>query len=221
MVIENLNGENMALLENLNWRHAAKAYDPSKKVSEENINKILEAARLAPSSSGLQQYRIILVANQVVKDKLAAGALNPECMREASHILVFAAWDKYTEERIDAIYDRTTDERNLPRGRFSSYTDMLKQFYGTLNDEQHFQHAARQAYIGLGLALAQAAELQIDSTPAEGFNNEVVDEVLNLAEKGLKSVVLMYVGYRDAERDWLATMKKVRNSREEFVIEYL
>ncbi|WP_270090557.1 NAD(P)H-dependent oxidoreductase [Sphingobacterium sp. SYP-B4668] len=208
----------MALIENLQWRHATKAYDPTKKVSQENIGKIVEAARLAPTSSGLQPFRVIVVESQEVREKLIPGALNPECMRDCSHLLVFAAWDKYTPERIDTIYGRTTEERGLPEGRFNSYTDMIKQLYASQTEDQHFTHTAKQSYIGLGLALAQAAELRIDSTPAEGFNNQIVDEILNLAKLGLKSVSLMYVGYRDAERDWLAPMKKVRNPIEDFAI---
>ncbi|MGA6118328.1 NAD(P)H-dependent oxidoreductase [Sphingobacterium anhuiense] len=208
----------MALIEDLQWRHATKAYDPTKKVSKEDIEKIVEAARLAPTSSGLQPFRIIVVESQAVRERLIAGALNPECMRDCSHLLVFAAWDKYTEERIDTIYNRTTEERELPEGRFNSYTDMIKKLYASQTEEQHFVHTAKQSYIGLGLALAQAAELRVDTTPAEGFNNQIVDEVLDLASLGLKSVSLMYVGYRDAEKDWLAPMKKVRNPMEEFAI---
>ncbi|WDF69988.1 NAD(P)H-dependent oxidoreductase [Sphingobacterium oryzagri] len=210
----------MALLEDLNWRHATKAYDINKKVSDEDIARIVEAARLAPSSSGLQPFRVAVISDQAVKEKLAKGAFNPECMRECSHVLVFAAWDEYTEERIDTIYDKTTDERDLPRGRFSSYTDMIKQLYAGQTAEEHFTHAAKQAYIAFGLALAQAAELRIDSTPAEGFDQAVVDDVLALREHGLRSVLVLYVGYRDAERDWLAPMKKVRNDTEDFVLLY-
>ena len=208
----------MSLLENLNWRHATKAYDPSKKISEEDLIKIIEAARLAPTSSGLQQFRVIAVENKEVRGKLIAGSLNPECMIECSCVLVFAAWDEYTPERIDAIYDRTTEERDLPQGRFSSYTDKIKEMYVKQPKEQHFIHAAKQSYMGLGMALAQAAELKIDSTPAEGFDNKLVDEVLELDKLGLKSVTLLYLGYSDKERDWLATMKKVRNPIEEFAI---
>ena len=209
----------MALIDNLNWRHAVKAFDPSKKVSEENVEKIIEAARLAPTSSGLQQFREIKVTNQEIKEKLVKGALNPDCMRECSHVLVFAAWDTYTAERIDKVYDFTTDERGLPRGRFSSYTDKLKEIYLNLPDEVNFAHTARQSYIGLALAMAQAAELKVDSCPAEGFDNKHLDEVLELNKYGLKSVSLLYVGVADDERDWMKPMKKVRIPRDEFVIE--
>ncbi|MDR6370764.1 nitroreductase [Chryseobacterium bernardetii] len=208
----------MSLIENLNWRHAVKAYDPTKKVSQEDLNTILESARLAPTSSGLQPFRIIVVENQELKDKMVAGALNPEVMRDSSHVLVFAAWDSYSNEKIDKVYDYHTDVRDLPRGRFGSYTDKIKEMYGAQTAEEHFAHTARQTYIALGIALAQAAELKIDSTPAEGFSNEVVDEVLGLKELGLKSVSLLYLGYRDEANDWLSSMKKVRIPMDEFII---
>ena len=209
----------MSLIENLKWRHAVKAYDSTKKVSEEHVDKIVEAARLAPTSSGLQPFKLLIIRDQGIKEQLAKGALNPECMRNCSHVLVFAAWDQYTAERIDTVYDFTTDERGLPRGRFASYTDQLKQIYLNQPSEVNFAHTARQTYIALGLALAQAAELRVDSTPAEGFSNEVVDRVLGLEKLGLKSVSLMYIGYADEANDWIAPMKKVRVPKSEFVIE--
>lgn len=206
----------MSLIEDLHWRHAVKAYDSTKKLSQEDLMKIVEAARLAPTSSGLQQFRLIVVGDQDLKEKMVAGALNPDCMRECSHVIVFAAWDEYTPERIDAIYDLTTDERGLVRGRFKRYTDMLKEKFGEMDKEEQYQHAANQAYIALGMALAQAAELRIDSTPIGGFDPKLVDELLDLPSKGLRSVCLLYLGYADPERDWMGQMKKVRNSMEEF-----
>ncbi len=208
----------MALLEDLNWRHAVKAYDPTKKVSKDNLNMILEAARLAPTSSGLQPFRIVVVENQELKNKMVKGALNPEVMKDCSHVLVFAAWDQYSDEKIDKVYDHHTEVRDLPQGRFDSYTTMLKKLYGEQAPEEHFAHTARQSYISLALAMAQAAELRIDCTPAEGFSSDVVDEILDLRKQGLRSVTLLYVGYRDADSDWMSTMKKVRIPMEEFVI---
>ena len=210
----------MPLLEDLQWRHAVKAYDATQKVSEENISKIIEAARLAPTSSGLQPFKLLVVTNQDLKLELMNGALNPECMRDCSHLLVFAAWDQYTTERIDTVYDFTSDERGLPRGRFNSYTDMLKSHYGKQSAQEHFEHSARQTYIALALAMAQAAELRVDTTPAEGFDNAFVDKTLGLEAKGLKSVSLLYVGVADREKDWLSTMKKVRVSKEDFVVNF-
>jgi len=174
---------------------------------------------MAPTSSGLQQFRVIVVSNQELKDKMVPIANGQQIVADASHVLIFAAWDKYTAERIDTMFDRTTEERGLPQGRFSSYTDMLKNVYLNQTPEQNFAHTSRQSYIGLGIAMAQAAELKIDSTPMEGFNNAQLDELLGLEAKGLKSVTMLPIGYRDAEGDWLASMNKVRNPKEEFVIE--
>lgn len=210
----------MALLEDLQWRYATKKYDPTKKVAQEDVDKILEAARLAPTSSGMQQFRVIVITDQELKNKIVPIAMEQQIVADCSHLLVFAAWDRYTEERIDKIYNYTTDERGLPRGRFKSYTDKLRALYLTQTAEENFIHTARQAYIGLGLAIAQAAELKVDSTPMEGFIGEELDELLGLKSKGLKSVLLLPIGYRDAENDWLVNMKKVRNPKDNFIINY-
>lgn len=209
----------MALLDDLKWRYATKKYDATRKIAQADIDKIVEAARLAPTSSGLQQFRVFVISNQELKNKIVPIANGQQIVAEASHLLVFAAWDKYTAERIDNIYDFTTEERGLPKGRFTAYTDRLKNLYLNQSAEQNFVHTARQAYIGFGLAIAAAAELKIDSTPMEGFNSTELDELLNLKEKGLKSVLLLPLGYRDTENDWLVSMKKVRNPKEEFVTE--
>jgi nitroreductase len=208
------------LIENLKWRYATKKYDSTKKVAQDDVDKIIEAARLAPTSSGLQQFRVIVITNQELKNKIVPIAWDQQIVADCSHLLVFAAWDKYTDERIDSIYNFTTDERGLPRGRFNTYTDRLKAMYLPQPAETNFIHTARQAYIGLGLALAQAAELKVDSTPMEGFINDALDDLLDLKTKGLKSVVMLPIGYRDTENDWLVGMKKVRNLKEDFVIEY-
>ena len=210
----------MALLDDLKWRYATKKYDPAKKVAQADVDKIIEAARLAPTSSGLQQFRVIEITNQELKDKIVPIARDQKIVADCSHLLVFVAWDKYTDERIDGQFNYITDERDLPRGRMSSYTDQLKKKYLNQTDEENFVHTARQAYIGFGLAIAQAAELKVDCTPMEGFNNEKLDELLDLRSKGLRSVLLLPLGYRDAENDWLVNMKKVRKSKEEFVIKY-
>ena len=210
----------MALLEDLQWRYATKKYDPTKKVVQEDVDKILEAARLAPTSSGMQQFRVIVITDQELKNKIVPIAMEQQIVADCSHLLVFAAWDRYTEERIDKIQNYTTDERGLPRGRFKSYTDKLRALYLTQTAEENFIQTARQAYIGLGLAIAQAAELKVDSTPMEGVIGEELDELLGLKSKGLKNVLLLPFGYRDRENDWLVNMKKVRNPKDNFIINY-
>ena len=209
----------MSLLDHLKWRYATKKYDATKKVSQENVDKIVEAIRLTPTSSGLQQFRLIVITNQALKDQIVPIASGQQIVADCSHLLVFVAWDRYTEERIVSMYDYITTEREQPADRFLAYTDRLKAKYLPQEAEENFIHTARQAYIGLGLAIAQAAELKVDCTPMEGFDNDKLDELLGLPSKGLKSVLLLPLGYRDEAGDWLFKMKKVRKPVDEFVTE--
>ena len=133
--------------------------------------------------------------------------------------MVFAAWDNYTEERIDHIYSITTDAREQPQGRYNDYTDRLKSSYLPRPAEENFAHTARQSYIAFAYSIAMAAELKVDTTPMEGFDNEALDKLLNLREMGLRSVTLLPLGYRDEANDWLVNMKKARHPQSEFVIE--
>lgn len=209
----------MALLQDLQWRYATKKYDANKKVAQADVDTILEAIRMAPTSSGLQQFRVIVITNQELKAKIVPIAWGQQQVADCSHLLVFAAWDRYTAERIDSMYDFITDERQLPRGQLSAYTERLKGAYLTQTADENFAHTARQSYIGLGIAMAQAAELKVDSTPMEGFSNAELDELLNLKAQGLRSVSMLALGYRDAAGDWLVNMKKVRLAKNDFVIE--
>ena len=80
-----------------------------------------------------------------------------------------------------------------------------------------FEHAARQAYVGLGIALTAAAFEEVDATPMEGFDPAALDEILDLRARGLRSVAIMPVGYRADEGDWLVNLKKVRRPVEQFI----
>lgn len=200
----------MELLNNLKWRYATKRYNKEVKLEDEKVMQIIEAARMAPSANGLQPFEMILIKNQELKEKLVPVAMNQPQVGECSHLLVFAAWDGYTEERIDRVFNHMEAIRELPIGTMNDYKASVKASFGKLTKEQQFNHAARQAYIAFGIAIAAAAELRIDSSPMEGFFNEQMDEVLGLDKKGLKSVTILALGERDHTNDWLAPMKKVR-----------
>ncbi len=209
----------MSLIEALNWRYATKKMN-GEAVQQEKVDMILEAARLAPTSSGLQPFKIIVISNPDKKKELMPLAFNQSQIVDASHVLIFAAWDNYTHENIDEVFNRTNAERGVPTSATEEYVARLKGMLVPRTAEENFQHAARQAYIGFGMAIAQAAMLKVDTTPMEGFDNAKVDEFLGLREKGLRSVSILTIGYRDAENDWLVNLKKVRQSLTDFVIEY-
>lgn len=209
----------MELLEAFKWRYATKKYDSTKKVDKELVDKIVEATRLAPTSSGLQPFEVFVITNQELKNKIAILSHGQQIVADCSHLLVFAAWDNYTAERIDHIYALTTEGRKQPADRYKDYTDRLKSMYLNRPAEVNFAHTARQAYIAFGFAIAEAASLKVDTTPMEGFLNEELDKLLRLDEKGLKSVTLLPIGYRDEANDWLVHLKKVRHPKEKFSTE--
>ena len=205
------------LQEKLNWRYATKKMDAARVVPEDKVTRILEAANLAPTSSGLQPFEIIVVTNPDVKAKLSAAAYGQSQIVDGSHVLVFAAWDNYTTARIDAVVANLEAERGGKTDAVTGYYDNLKAQYLPRTPEVNYEHAARQAYLAFGLALTAAAFEAVDSTPMEGFDPAKVDEILGLREKGLRSVTIMPLGYRAEAGDWLNGAKKVRKPMDELV----
>ena len=207
------------LLDKMQWRYAAKKMDATKAVSQDKVNRIIEAARLAPTSSGLQPFEVIVVTNKDIRTKIQAVANNQAQITEGSHLLVFAAWDTYTADRINHHFDLTNEERGGTNEGWENYRQMLLKSYPSRDAQVNFEHAARQAYIGLGASLIAAAFEEVDSTPMEGFVPKSVDDILGLGAKGLRSVALLPLGYRAKGQDWLENLKKIRRPVSEFVTE--
>ena len=207
------------LLEQLQWRYATKKMDPAKAVPQDKVDRIIEAARLAPSSSGLQPYEVIVVSNAEVRARIQAAAHNQAQITDGSHVLVFAAWDNYTPERINHMFDLNVSMRGGTNEGWENYRKMLLTNYPARSAQENFEHAARQAYIALGASLIAAAFEKVDCTPMEGFDPAAVDAILNLSDKGLRSVAIMPLGYRLSGGDWLENLVKVRRPLSEFVTE--
>ena len=208
----------MSLINDLKWRYATKKMNGAV-VSQDKIDYIIEAARLAPTSSGLQPFEVLVLTNKILLEKITVIANGQTQVKDCSHLLVFAAWDNYTEERINKVFARNNAERNLPDSATDGYRNMLLNAYLPKSAEENFNHTAKQSYIAFTTAMLAAAEQKVDSTPMEGFDCNALDILLNLKEKGLRSVTLLPLGYRDEQNDWLVNMKKVRLPLEEFVIE--
>ncbi|WP_055445978.1 NAD(P)H-dependent oxidoreductase [Lacinutrix mariniflava] len=206
----------MELLDKLNWRYAAKAMN-GEKVAEDKVERILEAARLAPTSSGLQPFEIFVVKNQDIKEKIKPVAWNQSVITDCSHLLVFAAWDTYTPERINHMFDLTNEIRGFENEGWENYRQMLLGMYPQKDPEENFNHAAKQAYIAFTEALTAAAFEGVDATPLEGFEPDAVDKILGLREKGLRSAVMLPIGYRKEDEDWLVNLVKVRKPMSELV----
>ena len=206
----------MELLDKLKWRYATKAMN-GQSVPQQKIDNIIEAASLAPTSSGLQPFEIVVITNQEIKDQIRAVASNQSVVSDCSHLFMFAAWDTYTAERINKAFDLVNEVRGFTNEGWENYRQMLLSNYPQRDAEENFAHAARQAYIAFSMSMMAAAFEEVDCTPMEGFDPNGVDEILGLREKGLRSCVLLPVGYRNAEQDWLVNLPKVRKPKNELV----
>jgi len=206
----------MDLIERLMWRYATKAMN-GKKLPPKKVDNILEAARLAPTSSGLQPFEIMVITNPELKQEIRKIAWNQSVITDCSHLLVFAAWDTYTEKRINKMFDLANTLRGTVNEGWENYRQMLLKSYPQRAAEENFNHAAKQAYIAFSMAIAAAAFEGVDSTPIEGFDPNALDEILKLREKGLRSCVILTLGYRNADKDWLVNLIKVRKSTDDLV----
>lgn len=212
----------MTLLDTLRRRHACKAYQANTPISPEQLQSVIEAMSLAPTSSGLQPFSILHLQSPEARAAVveACGSSNKGLTTDCAEVLVLAAWDNYTAQRIDKVYERHIAERpSTLRERYIAYADMLKKNYLAAPQESNYQHCARQAYIALGLGLAAAEQAGLAATPIEGFNPETLDKLLGLQAKHLRSVLVIALGHADPERDWLAGTPKCRRPLSELVVQ--
>lgn len=197
------------LNELLHWRYATKRMT-GKKIPSEVIDEILEAVKLAPTSRGLQPFKVFVIESDELKARIQPIADNQPQVIECSHLLVFAAWSKISSKAIDDFIQYAANVRQVPIEKLEKMKNVLLRDQLPMNEEQFYQWASRQAYIALSFALISAAAHKVDAAAMEGFLPEQIDELLQLRKQGLRSTVLLGLGYRDVENDWLLKMKKVR-----------
>lgn len=207
----------MELIENLNWRYAVKRMTGAK-VPQQKVAAILEATRLSASSAGMQPYKIIVVESDELKKQLQPLAYNQPQITEASHLLIFAAFEKITAQNIDDFINLQSSVKKVTAESLAPFKEKLVSTILPRTDQENFNWAARQAYIALGTALIAAANEKIDATPMEGFDPAAFDDLLGLKALGLKSVALLVLGYRDEANDFLAKAPKVRKEMKNFVV---
>jgi len=206
----------MDLIKNLQWRYAVKKYS-DELVREDKIDQIVEAINLTASSCGIQPYRLFVITNPEVRQRLGEGSFNAQ-IHASSHLLVFAGFNEITSDYIRDYVEMMEQQRSLQDGGLKVLEDTLIGYFSIQTPEQNVIWSDKQAYIGLGTALIAAAELKVDATPMEGFDPKLFDEVLGLSEKGLHASVIMSLGYRDEANDFLASAPKVRLPINEFSI---
>ena len=208
----------MGIINKLQWRYATKAFKPDKIVSTEKMDIIKQAFNLTATSYGLQPIKLLVIQNKELQETLMPHAMNQKQIIQASHLLILCIQTTIDKDFVTNYFDRVHKIRNTPK-------DILKPFEAFLIDDfekksqQDIENwAINQVYLALGNLMTVCAMEGIDSCPMEGFIPEKFDAVLDLEKKGLKSVLLLPIGYR-AEDDMFADFKKVRKTITDSVIE--
>ena len=205
-----------AVIDSLEWRYAVKAYDKSRKVSEADLKTLEDSILLAPSSFGIQPYKVLVISDPAVRERLKPAAYNQPAITDASHVIVFAFKTTLTEQDVDQFVGRIAEVREQSRESLKGLETAVS---GTVTKAVEGGYVdtwnSRQAYIALGFLLETAALLNIDATPMEGFDSSKVNEILGLTD--YSAVAIAAIGYRDAENDWLAPLPKVRKPKSEVI----
>lgn len=214
--MSNTTTTNETIIEQLNWRYATKAFDPNKKVSDEDWATIEASLSLAPSSFGIQPYKFFVINDLEVREKLKPAAWGQSQITDASHLVVIAYKKTLTDNDIEHFIDRIAEVRGVEKETVAEYGNVVKGSAKKAVDNGYVETwNSRQAYIALGFLLETAALLGIDATPMEGFDPAQFNEILGLTD--YSAVVVAAVGYRNAEQDWLAPLPKVRKPESEII----
>jgi nitroreductase/dihydropteridine reductase len=207
----------MSIVDKLKWRYATKKFDTTKKLTEDQLSHLLGAVQLAPSSIGLQHYKVLVIQNPKVRARLREAAYGQPQVTDASHLIVFAAETNMDEAYGKSFIDLIAQTRNVARETLAGLEGMVLGAINGRTPEQRVLWAQKQAYIALGVLVTAAADLGIDAGPMEGFDPAKFDEILGLKEKGLTATVIAAVGFR-AEDDHFSKLVKVRRPASELFI---
>ena len=199
----------MDLISNLQWRYATKQFDSSKKISLKNLEQIKKVIQLSASSYGLQLYKVLIVEDSELKEKLKLASYGQNQITEASHLIVFCNYSVVTEKHIDEYFNLKSQIEQIDISDLKDYSDFVKADVHRKSNIEKDRWTSNQTYIALGNLLNACAELKIDSCPMEGFEAEKYNEILNLEEQGLNTSVIATIGYRSSE-DAAQHVKKVR-----------
>ena len=206
-----------SFIDALNWRYATKKFDSAKKISEKDLNELLESARLSASSFGLQPWKFVVVEDKNLREKLKGEGFGQPQITDASHLIVLCSIRNLDEKYIKKYIEHVAKIRGISVDALKGSEDMMVGFAKQIGKQAMLEWTKKQTYIALGTLLSACALKKIDASPMEGFNPEKFDEILGLEKLGLASAVLCAVGYR-SEKDETQHYKKVRFEMKDIVI---
>jgi nitroreductase len=210
----------MDTIQSLQWRYAVKKFNTEKQLSNIQINLLKEAFNLTATSYGLQPLKMIVVQNKTIQKELVAHSWNQPQVLEASHLLVICVPEKYTQQEVENYFSLVQKIRKTPDAIVKPFKKFLTAEIAKKTQEEILTWNKKQAYLALGNLLTVCALEKIDSCPMEGFIPEKYDEVLNLKQQNLTSVLALPVGFR-ADDDYMKDLAKVRKNTADTIIEIL
>ncbi|GAB5563849.1 MAG: NAD(P)H-dependent oxidoreductase [Winogradskyella sp.] len=206
------------IIEKLQWRYATKKFNADKILPQEKLQILKEAFNLTALSYGLQTLKMVVVSDKNLREILVSLSYGQRQVADASHLLVLCIQDTINEKDVDQHFKTVASIRNTPDDTLKPFKDQLTTTITEMPSQKKIDWASKQAYIALGNLMTVCAIEDIDSCPMEGFIPEEIDKALKLDELGLKSVLLLPVGYR-AEDDMFASLKKVRKPLTETIVD--
>ncbi len=206
----------MNVIEALNWRYAVREFS-NEKVSDESVEMLLDATRLSATSYGLQPYRLIVISDKRLQQRLLEFSYGQVKVVSCSHLVVFAAQTAIGDELVDKYIKQVSSTRKIPLAELLTYANHLKTAIRNKSEKEKREWAHQQAYIALGTLLTSAALLKIDTCPMGGIDAAAYDQALNLHTLNLETSMICALGVRD-RKDKAAQMKKVRFDESEMVI---
>ncbi|MFD0861626.1 NAD(P)H-dependent oxidoreductase [Sungkyunkwania multivorans] len=208
----------MGIIQSLQWRYATKKFDSKRTLSKEQLEVLKKAFNLTATSYGLQPVKLVIINDKALQKELVLHSMGQQQVADASHLLVFCIEDTIDADYIGNYFRRVKDIRKTPDEILSPFENFLKNDFETKQVDDVHNWAKMQAYLAMGNLLTVCAVEQIDACPMEGFLPEKYDQLLKLREMGLRSVLVLPVGFR-AQDDVFSEFKKVRKELSESVIE--
>lgn len=207
----------MDIIKRLNWRYATKKFDNTKKLSKEQLQTLIQAFNLTPTSYGVQTMKLVVISDDLIKNKMVDLCYNQEQVAGASHVLAICIQDEVNESDVDAYFDKVVKIRKTPELILSKYRKELKDFIRSKTKKELDIWRINQAYIALGNLMTVCAVEEIDCCPMEGFIPQEIDKLLDLKKHNLKTILLLPIGYR-AQDDMFSQLKKVRKDLSETIL---
>jgi len=206
------------ILDALEWRYAVKKFDDKASLTEQQILEVKKVFNLSASSYGLQPYKMIVVQNPELKEKLVPASFGQQQISQSAAILVFAVRTDFGMDYIDQFFKDMSTKRQIPLENLERYKNFMKGSFANKSEDEISSWATKQVYLTMGHMLASLAALQIDACPMEGLDPQAYDKILDLDAKQLKTIVAMPIGMR-APDDASATALKVRKDLSDIIID--